>query len=112
MATKAQLEQKIADLQVVLVAVQDEREILKEAVLAARGVNAGLERKLDLAGDELRSVEEELAAANVRIQELEGDSVDIEQLQADKARLLGIAGLTEVDFDLSNKSINAYLGKG
>lgn len=113
MATKAELEIKIHDLQAVLSAVQDEREELKTALSDARGQNVKLERKLELAED----TTDELAAANVRIQELEdaaeSDDRDgeIEQLLADKARLLSLAGLTETDFDLSAGSINAYLGK-
>ncbi len=102
MATKAQLEQKVSDLQAVLVAVQDEREALKATINEQRGKLAETYRNLEVAEE----AKDELAAAEVRIQELEDEVAEAQADDRDGEK----AAKSEVE--LSNNSINAYLGKG
>jgi predicted RNase H-like nuclease (RuvC/YqgF family) len=118
MATKAQLEQKLSDLQAVLTAVQDEREDYKQEALGLRGKVVALERKIEMLEDQVSDIIELEDSADELRDEVDKRDDEIEilkdtvyQLGLDRERLLSIAGMTEHDFDLSTGTINAYLGK-
>lgn len=117
--TKASLEAeckelalKVNALQHVIRSLQDDRTRLEKANVELRGELARLEIQLEKKEDALENLAGELEDARDELEDLRATSTDmVEVASEDRAKLLGLLGLTEHEWSLRRSSLETYLGK-